>query len=436
MAIAAGLIFSMGVAVGRFRLAKIRRQMETWRDDADDTVNLSGGENVAAGPERLNVEDLVTEKAALEQRLEETEALQRETETQLLKTQGLAEKRLKILGQVSHDLRTPVSGIVGMVDQAKDDPRSATRAKAFEIIELSAYNLLRTLDNAVEEARLEAGAPISESGTFNPKAMMEKIVTDLQRLAQRKGIILQNNGSCSETLSGNPARVEQVLTNLMTSLIKFSVRQEIVIGCVCRPDSPPGTTLAHFYIEDRGRPSSKDGTDYLFDTVERLASNHPGDKQQAGLSLTICSRLAHEMGGQIGIEDAGPDHRRVFFEVPLKQQTTTETSEPLRSALLIDRSATGKLTASALLSQLGFKVECRDDLPTQEELTHYEFVICDADTLSDDDWPGTNMVADKVQVLALVSTDNTKLKAKLADQRIPTLNKPLDIAELHRATTK
>jgi protein-histidine pros-kinase len=244
------------------------------------------------GQERALVNAL-TDTVRLQARVAELEKVRGEIES-------VSNAKSESLAVIAHELRTPMSGLIGMADLLLNTGLSGEQRDYLETIQSSARSLVRLLNDLVEYSRLEAGKFASDPAQFPLRMTLHTIVHPLTYMASQKGLTLgySVDFDVPDRLVGEPARLGQILVNLIGNAIKFTDRGEIAVN-VERLGSDRGQVGVQFTVSDTGIGITADKIERIFEPyyqVRRAGSRRQGG---IGLGLPICARLAESMRGRI-----------------------------------------------------------------------------------------------------------------------------------------
>jgi two-component system sensor histidine kinase/response regulator len=247
---------------------------------------------VRSGQERALV-DALTDKARLRARIAELEKARGEIES-------ASNAKSESLAVIAHELRTPMSGLIGMADLLLDTELSDEQREYLETIQSSARSLLHLLTDLLEYSKLETGKFETDPVQFPLRMTLHTIVHPLSYMASQKGLILgySVDFDVPDRLLGEPARLGQILVNLIGNAIKFTDRGEIRVH-VERVGSEKGQVCVQFTVSDTGIGIRPDKIERIFEPyyqLRRAGSSHQGG---IGLGLPICARLAESMRGRI-----------------------------------------------------------------------------------------------------------------------------------------
>lgn len=269
------------------------------------------------------------------------------------RAEASAHAKSRFLATVSHEVRTPLNGVLGMAELLAATPLEAEQLAYVEAIQTSGRALTALIDEVLDLSRIEAGRLDLAADPFDVVALVEAVVELLAPRAQEKGLEIAAlvSPEVSTSLVGDAARLRQVLINLAGNAVKFTERGGV--GLKVERSTAGGIV---FTVLDSGPGVPPDRRSAIFDEFERGATGSTRSESGTGLGLSIARRLVRLMGGEITLSDR-PGGGSVFtFEAHLP---ATPDGAPRRaslpdlagtSALVVARSA---FQASFLAQTLG-----------------------------------------------------------------------------------
>jgi|HubBroStandDraft_1064217.scaffolds.fasta_scaffold06283_3 two-component system sensor histidine kinase/response regulator len=229
--------------------------------------------------------------------------------------EALAANRAKtaFVANMSHELRTPLNGVIGMVDLLAHTALDARQKRYVEVARASATLLLSVINDVLDFSKIEAGRLDLERIEFSFAEVIEEVTTTLELAAEEKGLELtcRTDPSLTAPLVGDPARLRQVLVNLITNAIKFTSRGEVAVSAtlVSKEGDEPRVRVQ---VRDTGVGITHEAQRRLFKPFSQLDASTTRAHHGTGLGLAICRELVGRMGGDIGVESK-PDEGSVFW---------------------------------------------------------------------------------------------------------------------------
>ena len=311
-----------------------------------------------------------------------------ERELVAARDQAVAGERAKarFLAVMSHEMRTPLNGLIGTLELLNDTPLSPEQQNFLRIVRRSGDVLLTHVNDVLDISRLETGRFTFAEDAYDPVAVMRDVAETLRPTAVAGGIGLTADSTAAEGLHvlGDAQRVRQVLVNFAGNAIKFTPAGEVRLHVRHDPDA--GKLILS--VSDTGIGILPDQVERIFEDFVTLDSSYMRAAEGTGLGLGIARRLVEGMGGHVAVDSA--PGRGTTFTVTLpvrpairpRPPPEAEPVAPLpgRKVLLVEDNAINRLVATSMLVKLGQEVtEAFDGAEGLEraEQRRYDLILMD-----------------------------------------------------------
>ena len=254
----------------------------------------------------------------------------REMEREIKQARDIALEtaRLKseFLANMSHEIRTPINGVIGLTGLLVDSKLNKEQRELAATARESAQALLTVVDDILDFAGLEAGKMEIFAADFKTKLLVAEVAELHASQAQNKGLTLHTSVSnkLPSVLQGDPARLRQVLLNLVSNAIKFTRKGDVSIRARLMEKSKT-RVLVRFTVLDTGIGIPKSSRHRLFQPFTQVDGSSSRAYGGAGLGLSISKRLVELMGGEMGYESRKGKGSAFWFTVPLNRSGDEET---------------------------------------------------------------------------------------------------------------
>ncbi|MCL4710898.1 MAG: response regulator [Pseudorhodoplanes sp.] len=208
----------------------------------------------------------------------------------------------RFLATVSHEVRTPLNGILGMADLLSDTPLTPEQTTYVKAVRTSGETLLSLIEEILDFSKIEAGRLDLDARPFGLPALIEDVVELLAPRAQEKGLEIAAyvDDRLPARVTGDLVRLRQVLLNLAGNAIKFTAKGGIAI--VVEPGIWPDQIA--FRVRDTGPGIAPQDQARIFEEFEQGANGADSESGGSGLGLAIARRIVERMGGSIRLESA------------------------------------------------------------------------------------------------------------------------------------
>jgi signal transduction histidine kinase len=140
---------------------------------------------------------------------------------------------------MSHEIRTPMNGVIGMADLLRDTPLAEQQRHYLATLRQSAESLLHLLNNVLDLSKIESGRLDLENIAFSPQRLVEEVAQPFMHAASAKGVLLTVvvGADVPPAVLGDPFRIRQIVSNLLTNAVKFTERGTIAVSLTCECDA-------------------------------------------------------------------------------------------------------------------------------------------------------------------------------------------------------
>ena len=272
-----------------------------------------------------------TNQAHQKQEMEKDEKYKAELLIAAKKAEAANEAKTEFLQRMSHDIRTPINGICGMIDMAEhyaDDMEKQTeyRAKIKEASNL----LLELVNDVLDMSKLESGEVVLEESPFNLSKIFEEVLVVIEQIAAEQNIriVWEKKEIKHRDLIGSPRYVKRVMMNILSNAVKYNRENgQIYISCREIPSEQPEMTIMEFVCRDTGIGMTDEFQKHIF---EPFAQEHTGSRTKfagTGLGMPIAKKLVEKMGGTITFESEKGVGTTFVIRVPFKIDPNADKRE-------------------------------------------------------------------------------------------------------------
>ena len=238
------------------------------------------------------------------------------------KAEAANEAKTEFLQRMSHDIRTPINGIRGLVNMADhyaDDMEKQTeyRTKVKEASNL----LLELVNDVLDMSKLESGEIVLEEIPFNLSSISREVFVVIEQMAAEQNIrvVWEKKEITHRDFIGSPGYVKRVMMNILSNAVKYNKENgQIYVSCVEIPSEQPEMTTMEFVCRDTGIGMAEEFQKHIF---EPFAQEHTGSRAKfagTGLGMAISKKLVEEMGGTITFESKKGVGTTFVIRVPFK----------------------------------------------------------------------------------------------------------------------
>ena len=263
-----------------------------------------------------------TNQAHQKQEQEKDEKYKAELLTAAKKAEAANEAKTEFLQRMSHDIRTPINGIYGLINMADYYADDMEKQKEYRTKVKAAANLLLELVNDVlDMSKLESGEVVLEEVPFNLSKISEEVLVVIEQIAAEQNIriVWEKKEITHRDLIGSPGYVKRVMMNILSNAVKYNRENgQIYISCIEIPSEQPEMTTMEFVCRDTGIGMTEEFQKHIF---EPFAQEYTGSRTKfagTGLGMAIARKLVEKMGGTITFESEKGVGTTFVIRVPFK----------------------------------------------------------------------------------------------------------------------
>ncbi len=305
----------------------------------------------------LDITELKNTQAQLKKAKEEAEAL--------------SKAKSNFIANMSHDVKTPLSGIIGL-SKVLLDKLTGEEFDLVQSIALSGQQLMNFFENCIEVSKSESAKLVLEKEPFDLKILIDQIIELFQPAAQNKGLAfyLYYDNKIPSCLLGNRIAIYRVVLNLMGNAIKFTHRGSVVLHVNLSKKSTQKKAMIELIVEDTGIGIPKNKQKIIFEHFTRLVPSYKGIYEGSGIGLHLANKFVKAMKGEIQVESKEGKGSRFIVTlpliisrnspvpaVPIELQPSPMITRMLSRILLIEDNPIAQKIAQQMLTIFSHRVE-------------------------------------------------------------------------------
>jgi two-component system, sensor histidine kinase and response regulator len=352
------------------------------------------------------------------------------------------------LASLTHEIRTPLSGILGMADLLLETRLDEEQREYVNATRLCAENLFEILNAALEYSALESGQVALDESEFSVKETLDAALNTHIPRAQAKNVrvFATLEAGIPETLIGDAPRLRELLAHLLGNAVKFTHAGSVELRVSV--DRPVGSAWLVIEVRDTGIGIPADRLESIFESFRQVETGLSRTYSGLGLGLALARKLAALMGGSISVESRLGVGSTFTVRLPLRQPAAEPSPHTLRAGvriLVVEDNPVNLTVLRHTLERRQVEVGCAESglaaLEAASKL-HYDVVLMDLQMPEMDGLKATAALRKMpgyaaVPIIALTATTSDDLRERCRNAGMQAfLSKPIETAELWSTITK
>jgi CheY-like chemotaxis protein len=356
------------------------------------------------------------------------------------------------LASLNHEIRTPLSGIMGMADLLLETNLDDEQREYVNAARLCAESLFEILNATLEYSSLEAGQFQLDESEFSLKEMLDSALNQHALRAQAKGLRLFSTleAGLPETMLGDAPRLRELLGYLISNAIKFTHAGTVELRVTLNRLGAEGTWM-DMEVRDTGIGIPADRLDAIFESFRQVDSGLSRSYPGLGLGLALVRKLAELMNGRVEVQSTPEKGSTFKVRLPVRQAAglSQESVLPISGArpaiLAVEDNPVGLTVLRHALARRSVEVDCATSGASALEAAakrHYDLVLMDLQMPEMDGLETTQKMRqlpgyESVPILALTANSSDEIRARCLQAGMQAfLSKPVEAAELWSLVSK
>lgn len=311
------LLFGLLISWVSSPLSQLTEYLNT--EDPKSVAKLQKSET-EFGRMARTLETFFNQKGALLREMAERQQVEEDLKRAKEVAEAANEAKSAFLANVSHEVRTPMNGVIGMTTLLLETPLDDIQREYAQTIFQSSEALLTILNDILDFSKIEAGKMNIEVVDFSPRSVVEEIGDLMVQRAHERSIELVCDlpSKYPDRVCGDPSRLRQILVNLLGNAIKFTQRGEVCLKATVLSESPTEAVL-RFSVRDTGIGIPPERHAAIFESFTQADGSTTRKFGGTGLGLTITKELTTLMGGTIQMRSEVGIGSTFWVEIPFKK---------------------------------------------------------------------------------------------------------------------
>ena len=324
--------------------------------------------------------------------IDQQKKVQKELRDSKILAESANKSKSEFLANMSHEIRTPMTGMLGFIEHLLKDEKDSERLRQLKVIENSGQTLLAIINDILDFSKIESGKLELESFPLNIQELCQNSADMFLSLTSAKNITLHKliNENLPSCIMGDEIRLKQVIFNLMSNAIKFTINGGSISLQVYFNEE---TQTIYIAVVDTGVGIAKENLEKIFEAFSQEDVSTTRKFGGTGLGLSISSQLVRLMGSEIKVESKVGEGSKFYFEIPVEICThesdliRVDTSEDLTKSrifnghiLVVEDNKTNQMLMSMILDDLNLTYDIANngaEATLNFKLKKYDLILMD-----------------------------------------------------------